>query len=223
MWTRNYYNFLTSMAYDSNESYTTSQPTDYSSPIMVRSTDGSWRNCRTSPFGSFGAGSTNGRGPANILSIGNTGVMMINSEYYSQQSPAGAGGLIGIGISFGSGDNPENYDDYRLQTYVGGLTLVAHQGIVTQQTTYNSDTHILSGKRKFTINNGNAGQVTLREFGICVANELSYYDGRTTMYYPCLIYREVFDEPIVLESSESVVVEIERGGEILNYQPYPTT
>ena len=222
MWTRNYYNILTSLAYDSNSNSSSSQPTDYGSPIMIRCLDGSWYNCKASYFAPFGSNMSYGRGPANIFSIGNTGLMMINGTSYSPSSPSGSGGGIGVGISFGSGDNPESYEDFRLQTYVTGLTLVNHNGIVTKQTTYDSDTHVLSGKRKFTINNGNSGQVTLREFGICVCNDLSLTNSSyTSMYYPILVYREVFDEPIVLESSESIVLEIERSGEIINYTPYP--
>lgn len=193
VWTRNYYNMLTAAVLADDQLSSSSTPTDYDPPIRVRYSNGSYAQIQTS---------RNNWTPEfqRVLYTGK----ILNMVY--------GVGTADCSIMLGSGTNAPTYDDYHLQTPISsGLTLTNAAGTLTQQTQYDAVTHHISSKRSFTIQNTSASNITVNEVGLYFA----YGMGNSA-----LLYREVFDAPIVLEPSESIIITFNRDGEVYNYTPY---
>lgn len=211
MWTRNWFNFLTALFYGDTTSTSGSTPSDYNPPIRARLVSGGYIAIGTEHYSQSFANTQceNGNGYWATLALGKAGVSY-------QANPTSTTTELCIG--FGSGSTPATYDDYRLETPISaGLTLVARAGILKNASAYNSDNNKYGALRNFTINNSSGSSITIREIGLFGPMG---WDGSGNNMYPAMIYREVLDEPITLDPSESVIVSITREGTPLNYIPY---
>lgn len=210
MWLRNYYNILTALMLADDTLSSTTQPSDYTPPIMVRMANGSWSSCRASK--TLTAGNAVQYFTPFLISpfikqgsVGG-GVTLLTSQYIMNQTSA-------TGIAFGTGNTPVTYEDYQLESIItSGLTLVSSSGSLTQPTAYDNTNHHISSERSFTVNNSSGSSITISEFGIFIPYEV----GGTC----CLAYREVLDNPVTLAQSESVVISFKKDAEVYNYTPY---
>ena len=199
--TRNFYNALTATQLGAYVGNNTTPPTDYTPPIRLRLPNGNYNN----------------------LDLENTSYTNPSAKYFTPlRMGKDAFGLMtglmswtGTGpfsFGFGSGSAAFDYDDYKLDTLItSGLTLGDVYGAVSEQSTLIGSDHYESEK-SYTITNTSASNITVTEFGIFATNL-----GSSN---PALMYRDVFDDPIVLAPSESIVVFFKRSGEIYNYVPY---
>lgn len=204
IWTRNYYNALTALALCDTPTTSTATPTDYTPPIRLRNPSGSYVTPKNEGF----ITSYNGTDYIyNYIAFGQPLFVGKLTTAYGI-SITGNGALIGV--SFGTGITPATYEDYKLENEItSGLTLVSGSGVLTQATTLDG-THLKS-TRSFTVTNSSASDITLSEFGISIAFGI---------YNAFLVYREVFDTPITLHPSESIVIDFNRDAEPFNYTPY---
>lgn len=207
MWLRNYYNMLTALMLADDAMTSSTQPTDYDPPIMVRRPNGVWADAQGSHILSQNTSSSLGSYfPIPFVKGG----QYSTAGYASSATPSNIYGAMSF--QCGSGTTPATYDDYVLETPItSGLSLVNSQGTLTQATTYNNVSHHISSKRSYTINNTSASSITISEFGI--------YAQATSNTVPVLIYRDVFT-PITLAPGESAIVSVERDSEVYNYTPY---
>lgn len=210
MWLRNYYNLLTAAILADDTSSSTTQPTEYSRPIMIRRPSGSWNSCNGASKFLNTISSESGAKVA-LLTIGKSNATLFTST--SQQvsySSIGVAFVIGIG----SGSTPVTYDDYNLETPItSGITLVSASGTLISQTDVDSAHHVKS-QRNYTINNSSSSNITISEFGIYLPYEVSSSPA------VCLAYREVLDSPVTLAPSESFIISFSRDAEVYNYTPY---
>ena len=201
MWTRNYYNLLTAgfLGDVAQDPATASQPSSYAPPIKVHCADNSWCSCGIESGMSW---KDTNYVPRDLF-IGMTSAYLMTSE---------SANTSGFRIGFGSGTANESYEDYKLSNLItSGLNLVSSSGVLTPSS-FNSETHVYSSSRTFTITA--TANVTVREMGIYVPTILSG-NGR-----PVLVYREKFDEAIELANGESILLTIKHEGQPFNYTPY---
>lgn len=212
MWLRNYYNMLTAILLCDDTLSSTTQPTDYDPPIMIRRASGSWADANGADLGSSPSGQYVTKyfiPPFDKAGGWSGGVGLVTSSVPS--SLLGSNGAVGL--AFGAGTTPATYDDYVLENPItSGLTLVSASGTLTQPTSYDSVTHHISSTRSFTVNNSSASPITISEFGIYAP----YTDNASC----CLIYRDVLATPITLNPSESCIISLTRDAEVYNYTPY---
>lgn len=211
MWLRNYYNILTALTLAADSLVTPTSPPSYNPPISVKlptgrvvytdfsepqnySTSASYSS-RSLPF-------ELGKQPLMLLTYEND---LIQASYN-----------LNSGIAVGSSDTPVNFNDYKLGSIISsGISLVSRNGVTKEATAYDPDTHHVSSKRTYTLNNNSAGNITVRELGLYIA-------CGENLKYMALVYREVLPEPVILAPAESIIVSFNRDAEIYNYQPYPT-
>lgn len=210
MWLRNYYNLLTAAVLADDTTSSTTQPTEYSRPIMIRKPNGNWNSCNgaSRPINTI---SSETASKAALLSVGKSNTVLITSN---SQSLSYSSNGVTFGIGLGSGSTAATYDDYNLETLItSGLTLVAASGTLISQTEVDSAHHVKS-QRNYTINNSSSSSITISEFGIYLPYEVSSSPSI------CLAYREVLDSPVTLAPSESFIVSFSRDAEVYNYTPY---
>lgn len=199
IWTRNYYNLLTSQILCDDTQTSSSQPSSYDPPVMLRTVAGAWYN---SPLSDSAA-------------MGYTKNLLFNGKgegRYGWAANVIPGG--GFGVGFGSGSTPASYDDYALQSPISsGISGGSVTGALTQASAYDSDTHKISSIRSYTFTNSSASNITVRELGL-FTRPISMSTNIV------MIYHEVFDEDIVLEPGESIILDIKREAEVFNYIPY---
>lgn len=210
MWLRNYYNILTAQMLCDDSLTSTTQPTDYDPPVMIRRPNGNWANVYMSQKApNVAVGNTQPYIIPPFLKgfSGNTAVLAVN-----ETSSVGASNAIAIGL--GTGTAAVDYDDYKLGNMItSGLALVSGAGTLAQASTYDSGTHHMSSERTFTINNTSASPITVSEVGI-----YAHYDNNANSN-SCLIYRDVFT-PVTLQPGESCIISFKRDAEVYNYTPY---
>ena len=204
MWLRNYYNMLTALFLADDTLSSSTQPTDYTPPIMVHRVNDTWVQANSRRV-QYDLDST-----SYISYIR----QWVGGLYFGKEACTyGTYPQKGFSIQCGSGTTPATYDDYKLETPItSGLSVVSAQGTLAQATQYDNVTHHVSSKRSFTINNTSANSITVSEIGIFVDAASSSGDG-------ACIYRDVFT-PITLAPGESAIVSFERDAEVYNYTPY---
>ena len=209
IWTRNYYNLLTAAFLMDTTSTSTSTPADYTPPLRVRTTYGNYitpliengaQYGNTSDVGIKAAIEAIGKGKIKYLPY-NTNAETLSDSYLT-------------GIQFGSGTTPASYDDYKLTNLISsGLSVSASEGSLQQPTTFADNKY--TTKRSYTITNTTSGIITVGEMGLLVRCGSSGLEEISV-----LVYHDVFDEPILLDRSESIIVTFTRTGEPYNYTPY---
>ena len=220
IWTRNFYNLLTALAYHDNSGDSSSTPTSYDPPIRVKFTNGSYGvpTAVTNTIGTYGTDSDLGYnigrlyapGIAYPLVLGRTGLNILTSE--SKAAGTSPKSITFVGLS--SNATPATYEDYTMGSLISSLSIASNAGVANGNT-YDEASHVFGSSRTFTITNPTSSPVTVASIGLYVYPWVS-----STLNYPCLIYREVFDEPIVLQQGESILLTISRSGEVFNYTPY---
>ena len=203
IWTRNYYNWLTGLALSDTPDSSSSQPTTYDPPIMLHASSGSWVKVNNSdfcPIENYNIARRYGYTFAQPFLVGKTTCGYGTSPDFT---------TVGMCVQFGTGTATATYEDYVLNSPItSGLSIVSASGLLTQKTILDG-TH-LKTTRDFTVSNTSASPITLNEFGVFLSDGSKLY----------LVYREVFDMPIVLNPSENVVISFNRDAEIYNYTPY---
>ena len=210
MWLRNYYNLLTAAILADDTASSTTQPTEYSRPIMIRRPSGTWSSCNgaSKPVTTI---STDTAAKVALLTIGKANAVLVTS---TSQTLIYSSSAVTFGIGVGSGSTAVTYDDYNLETPItSGITLVAASGTLISQTEVDSAHHVKS-QRNYTINNSSNSNITISEFGIY----LPFNDASNPSI--CLAYREVLDSPVTLAPSESFIISFSRDAEVYNYTPY---
>ena len=207
IWTRNYYNILTAQLLCDDALASTAAPSDYNPPVRVRLQSGSYSNIVASNIITSESVDQVKKSVIPPFLKGST-YNATNVRLRNASTPYGAGGLV---IAVGSGSTPASYEDYTLGSEIlYNLSLASSTGVRTQATTYNAETHHISSKRTYTIT----------ATAHVVVNEIGLFVGVTDYNEACMIYREVFDEPITLENGESLLVTFNRDAEVFNYIPY---
>ena len=208
MWLRNYYNALTAIIYSQDTLTSTTMPTSYSAPIMVRDVDGSYTQSWFNNTSAYASSEYWHKCISNLLLPGKMSLSL------STASSA----FTNMNLYLGSGSTPVSYEDYRLDTLItSGLSIVSSSGTIKTPTDISGSE--ISSKKDFTINNTSSGNITISEIGLAAgvgAAVSSNYGGRV-----CMIYREVLDEPVTLAPGESMILSFDRTGTIYNYTPYP--
>lgn len=208
-WTRNYYNWLTASFGEGNKTITdTGAPTSYKEPLQVRATNGSWKSL----FAAYHATPTSSS--------------YAGLETYAPiiQCPSAVLGTapsslpnIALCLSYNS-EREVGEDTYEEYTYDGTLknssfTLSAFN----KTTTYNDENHSYELSLKITVTNNTTVQQTINE--ICLIRHMHTTNSTGQDYV--LVYKDII-EPISVEASESIVVELKSVVPIFNYTPYPT-
>lgn len=202
-WNRNFYTLLTAALLCDDNISSSAQPTDYTPPLRVHLPTGSWQ-----AVGFRNGGANNPTGITSILTPGKYDITL-GTTYNPTISS------YGVSICFGSGTTPASYEDYRIETPIStGLSLGSASGSRTKPTTYDSDNQTISSTRTFTFTNSSSSSINVNEMAIYAKWDYGALDC-------CCIYREVFDETIVLAPGESLLVDFNRDGAIYNYTPYP--
>lgn len=220
-WTRNFYNLLTAMAFHDVSGDSSTPPTSYTPPIRVRLANGDYHvplsiistmsNYGTENDLGYNTSRLYALGPAYPLVLGRSGLNILTSESKS----AGVSPLSITFVGLSSNSTPATYEDYTMTSLLSGLTISSTRGIENGNT-YDDDTHIFGSSRTFTITNPTSSPVTVSSIGLYI-----YPYTASSTNYPCLLYREVFDNPIVLNQGESILLTITRQGEVYNFTPYP--
>lgn len=188
----------------------TTEPTDYTPPIMVHRANNTWISAGTSkPINSTTATYI----VPYLVPPFTKGNLVGHASLITSATPTSLpSNVAGFGIQLGNGITPATYDDYKLEsTIVSGLTLVSQSGTLKQATIYDSETHHISSERTYTINNSSSNSITVSEVGIYAPFDSS---GNC-----CLIYRDVFS-PVTLAPGESIIISFKKDGEVYNYTPY---
>lgn len=204
MWLRNYYNILTSMLLGDKPVTTesTDQPSDYTPPIVIRNTGGSWKNSVYTE----NAGTTYiercksilyiGKGPAQLItSMTGSGVVVDNNNF---------------GICLGTGSTPVSYDDYKLDNIVSSFSLQSSTGNLTTPSTLEGENY--KSVREYRVSNSGGSTLNIKEIGLTKT-----FSGSD---YSFLVYREVLDEAIVMEPGDTIILSFNRNARIFNYTPY---
>lgn len=206
MWTRNYYNILTALFLSDDTLSSSSAPSEYAAPIMVRLPNGNYTNVYYNT--PSGINSRYGASVFSAISPGKCGAGLATTN-----NPGLGASDISFMIALGTGSTPATYDDYKIETVISsGLTLVSSSGSLNTSSQVDGDTHHVSSKRSFTINNSSGSNKTISEIALYTA----YGNSNSTV----CVYREVLDTPVTLGPSESIVVSFNRDAEIYNYTPY---
>ena len=211
---RNYYNLLTALFYGDMTPSDNAQPANYNPPIRIRNSDGSWRyvenyEAADKSFGTSSAITSYARYKDALFGIGKAPL-----KYSAANPDVGTSTYSFLSLQLGSGSTPVSYDDYDLAAKISsGFSLSSINGTLVTPSSYDEATHKYSSTRKWTLTNNTAGNITVRELGI-------YVGDNNDQGSPILIYRDVFDENIILEPSESIDVKFTREGEVFNYTPY---
>lgn len=209
MWLRNYYNALTAMIYSQDTLTSTTTPTSYTAPIMVRDVGGSYTQSWFNNSSAYNGSQYWHNCIDSVLLPGKISPALRNS-YDATEA------FVNLNLYLGSGSTQVSYEDYRLDTLItSGLTIVG-SGTIKTATDISGST--ISSKKDFTINNTSAGNITISEIGLAAgigAAVSSNYGGRV-----CMIYREVLDDPVTLGPGESMILSFDRTGTIYNYTPY---
>ena len=153
----------------------------------------------------FGDKSNLGDGYINLKktdgSIGSCKIVTGNSNYYAGvMCPT----MMSRGnVCFGDGNTPATYEDYALAgSIIDNTPLV----LVSSNTVFNNSTKKFTKTAKYTYTNTTSTDITIKEWG------LYSYDYTTTFYKyannaSCtLFYREVLDEPIVIEAGTTATL-----------------
>lgn len=209
MWTRNYYNLLTAMFIADDPGMSTSAPSSYQPPVRVRRLNGNYfePNVMTNPQGAYSASLGRQMG---CLMLDKLGATLITTNGQTND--------YNMGILVGSGSTPASYEDYQLDELItSGITLVSTTGTLTE-TAFDNDTHIMTSKRSFTLNNSSGSNITISEIGLSIG---CYSYNSSNHGFQTLVYREVLDSPVTLAPGESMILDIARSGIPYNYTPYP--
>ena len=199
VWTRNFFNLLTAAMYCDDTTASSTAPSSYDPPLRARGINGAWKQINLN-------GSTY-QNPAIEAITGKGGVALQTASHIPIAG-------YNLSIALGSSSAPATYEDYNVGTLITSGFSIANA--VTQSTAYDSDTHVISSKRAVTITRTAAGSATVGEFGI-FAPILS---AGGSDYTPTLVYHEVFETPYTLEQGESLIITLNKGGEVFNYTPY---
>lgn len=106
-------------------------------------------------------------------------------------------------IGFGTGTTAVTEDDYKLENIItSGIELASTN---TASTTVTEEDGVLKKIINYSAvyKNTSGDTLTISEMGLY--SGLAY--GTSGYYYPTLIYRHVFDEPIVVEASNTFTIE----------------
>ena len=199
VWTRNWFNLLTAAILCDDTTASSAQPTTYNPPLRARGINGAWKqiNLNGSVYQNPAIESITGKGGVTLQ----TATHIPIGGYY-------------LSIALGSSSTPATYEDYNVGSLITSGFSIATS--VTQTTTYDDDTHSISSKRAVTITRTAAGSATVGEIGIFAP----IISAGGSDYTPTLVYHEVFDTPYTLEQGESLIITLNKGGEIYNYTPY---
>lgn len=122
------------------------------------------------------------------------------SKYYSHSSSGYLYTLLGLGVAdicLGDGNTPVTYEDYKLSGNVVTNKLVK----VLLNTTYDDTTREYTTKLVASYNNNETSAITIREWGLFSQNANNLFNKGTysNNNKHILLYREVLDEPVVIE------------------------
>lgn len=182
MFTQNYRNYRHAMFFNTDED---------GSVTVVDCTGASVRTKLTSGhLADIGTGMRYGRSgtPSNY-----------SSDYYA---PTPYYALSGV--YFGSGSTPANLADYKLESYLSGLSITSSSVVVS---TVGDGQY--SATNSYIVRNGNESEVNIYEIGVFTALGNKPYDAKIDsdyIAYMCLMERTVLTEPITIPAGESKLV-----------------
>lgn len=128
--------------------------------------------------------------------IGKYNTTPINS-YIGQISSSSPAAYIKVG----AGATPPSAADYRMDTYASITQLSVSSGTEAYDTSTGKKTKTIT----LTVQNQTNSAITLREWAIFLVYSTP---SLTTNYYPVLVYRDLFAEPITLASYEAATLEL---------------
>lgn len=204
--TRNYYNIITARFGAAKQATdSTVKPTTYDPPLMVRTASGNYLSATitTSPFDECSYLMTR-----NLAMYGGKPA----DNTYSYVS------LGDIGICFGTGTTPADYEDFNISGNYAPLTLQSGTGTYTAPILDSTGKNIISG-RDIIATNGTANTLTVGEVGLFAP--LNNPRAGYAWINSALIYRDVFG-PITVEPGESLLIHFVFNCPIMNYTPYPS-
>lgn len=143
--------------------------------------------------GAYGQKSTNGA---------NTGVKLSGSITSAMAYTLGPLMFDKNGICLGTGTTEVTYDDYRLS----GNTLPNKLVEISSDKTYDFQTHRWKATLTASYSNTEAEAITISEWGIWRSNgsySTTFSNSSSTC---CLVFREVLDEPIVIEAGTTATL-----------------
>lgn len=110
------------------------------------------------------------------------------------------------GICLGDGNEAVTYDDYKLS----GNTITNNLAQVSRKRGYNSETGKHTVTLVATYNNSGDTDITISEWGLWRSNTQNYSISTTSFSNSSstcvLVYREVLDEPIVIEAGTTATL-----------------
>jgi hypothetical protein len=127
-------------------------------------------------------------------------------EFYNDWSQSAFNGDIGTSdrsIVVGSGNDPESFEGYTLQTWITngtGSGQLSYQAKYGGTYSYNAETKTWSVVHKRFFNNNSGSSVTVREVGLILTN--GYWVDQKI-----LLSRDVLLTEIILEDADQLVVE----------------
>ena len=124
-------------------------------------------------------------------------------------------------VCFGGSDREVSYEDYELvQPFYSNMTI----GARSYYSYFDNELHKYTRTCKFVVTYSGTSQITVKEFGVYATapNTIAYKsDGIVYSGVPCLIYRETFDNPFVLNQNDAIEITYSQAIVIPHYQPYP--
>lgn len=215
MWLRNWDNLFTAVfGYNNIGSTTTDNPTH--DTVWFRRMDNGvyWRP------GSGGAWS--GGVLAQSLGINqsrgwvyNMGYTRTSTSNYAQR----AYDYQPCGIILGTGDSEPSYDGYNvLSPITSGMAIGTVKG---GGTVYDAETHTYTKTIVIPIIYSGTNPITVNEFGISVLLPQSEDSYQGVYAYPVMVYHEVFEEGITLQTNDTIEITFSQSIVQPNWCEYP--
>lgn len=125
-------------------------------------------------------------------------------------------------VCFGGSDREVSYEDYELvQPFYSNMTI----GSRSYYSYFDEELHKYTRTCKFVVTYSGTPQIAVKEFGVYATapNTINYASsGLVYNGLPCLIYRETFNTPFVLNQNDAIEITYSQAIVIPHYQPYPS-
>lgn len=169
--------------------------------------------------------------PVNVQGINPCAVGISSTAFYKDYhsgttSPSLVWNQLGseyenLFVCFGGDNRAVSYEDYELvQPFYSNMSIGARSYSVT----YDESLHKYTRTCKFVVTYSGTTQIAVKEFGVYVTAPTGISASNNGWYYtgnPCLIYRETFDVPFILNQNDAIEITYSQAIAIPHYQPYP--
>ena len=201
-WTRNWDNLVLALTTITG-STSSSAPSNYDPPIMVRRTDGAYKNV----------------GGQSVFTGSTPFAQLCPAKMrFSDSINTGGSTYEYAQLFLGEGTTAENYEDYTMASPIAnsGWDVLTNTTIETASTLDTGTGKIKGGITKVIFQYTGSDPVTVSEYGIALPIISS---GGS--YVECLVYRKVLDEAITVEQYDRLELEFTYP-DIMPNQQYPT-